>query len=328
MLALLALPTSINAANSIWTLDESAAQWGTWRDGVNGVGYTGPYTEYGTFTNTDFPRNGNHTNEGPIDGEGMIIGTSGQLGTATYVNSSSNYDLSSVGDSVTFQFGFHYLDKYAANDALVGYTNNDFTLFEVGLTSTGTGVLGSAGDDSFFFAGRNTTSGVFNQGDVGTFEIATYTDSTIGGTDDGQSLNAGDTLQGNMVLDAVHTNGGTTSVGQTGVSHFYNLTITHKNATEFTIDYEITEFDVVGLTSAGTATPTGTVYTGTQDRTHDLNDLTSLDLAIGVRGLQGDAPISGATFDMNRAFSLAVPEPSVFTFSLFSALGMLAYRRR
>jgi len=283
--------------------------------------------------------------EGPVDGSSLLItnGTTGPgpVGTTTLINNSASsgarFDLSS-GNSARLVFAFDYIENQAADGG--GSFDPDFTLFEIGFTTTASNgaFFGDTNDDSFFLAGV-ADPGLQQRGNAATidqfgddFNLVAF-DENIG-VANGDSLGLGTEIVTDLTLDAVAISGPndqTATANLGGISYLYDITFT-TNATDntlFDISYTITEFEVSGLQSADTITPTGTVLTGTESVAHglDTDNLDSLDLGLGFRTLSTNTPLSGTSFDGVSEFIVAIPEPSSLVFMIFS-LPLAFIRRR
>ncbi|MDP0492114.1 MAG: hypothetical protein Q7Q71_13780 [Verrucomicrobiota bacterium JB023] len=341
----LALP-NLFAASATWILDENVSLFGEWANGSGGVqspGYSGPFEEFSTAaSNLSNFNNGIHLpstaanfDEAPVDATSLLMSHRNLVGTSYLVDTQNAFDLSSEGDSLRIVFANHYLHNYAPDGASYG---SNFTLWEVGISTTAQSVFGGVGDDSFFFAGVNTTNPLTRETNQktpdNTFDVVTYTDSSVGGVNGGDTLAGGNVLAADLNLDALAINGpsdarAANASNPGGVTYLYDLTIVNASATTFDILYTITEFDATGMQLSDTVTPTGVVFSGTQeDVVHDLDSesLSSVYLGLGYRTLDSNNPNSGTTFDYNSVYSISVPEPGS---ALLLVLSLpVLYRRR
>lgn len=310
---------------------EENLDFGTWQQGTNAVGYTGPFTGYTSSTDGNAGSNGFQANEGIGDGNGTLFSTSGnnpnagggQLGTYTWVSDGVggaspgiSLDLDTVGSSVTFQFANFFL---ANNGEPAGGYSTDFSLFEFGLVNGNAPTIGTFNDtDSFYIEGNVLSVEQIAGGDVtGEFDLQATTNQ-------GTQTSLLDSLD-TLTIDSLGQNGGNSGATHgNGVGYQYDVTFTTAADGSFDIDYTILEFTADSSLAGSVATFTGTEFSDTTNAVHGLSDLTNLHLGFGFTANSGNVPISGTTFD---SFT-PVPEPSSSILVALSGLAMMARRRR
>ena len=344
-LPLLAIASSAFATNSTFIFDESTDLFGEFAGGatggVQGNDFNGPFEEFSTVGNLNLFNNGVHLpetaanfDEAPVDATSLLLSHGNNNAVSHLIDNTNTYDLSTQGDSLRFVFANHYIQTFNPEG---GSFNNNFTLFEIGITTTGMSTFGAAGDDSFFFAGVSTTMDLEREVNAltpnNTFDVVTFDENSVDANGPGV-LGTGNVLAAGLNLDAVAQSGPSDASSPTnpgGISYLYDFTITNASSTTFDINYTITEFLVTGLQEDDTVTATGNVFSGTQlGVVHGLNEaeLDEVALGLGYRTLDSNNPNSGTTFDINAQFLLAVPEPSSSALLGLAGFAFILRRKR